>query len=190
MRVDSRDDILPTIISISYSLSSMLASLLGRCFGIGVLLVGLFGLFVLGGTGWTLDAAVAGDSVTIDEIGMFQDVNLDPGSEYRSGGPASVGGSSTAESTMTAAVVGDSIPANALFAPDDRSEAIHIGGLRFLYVISLVGAVLVAARALVGWRIEASVLALEPRQTVPVSSGEKMVPQPTRFRERRSRSRE
>lgn len=168
----------------------MLDSPLSRCFGIGVLLVGLFGLFILGGTGWSLDAAVAGDSGTIDEIGLFQNVNLDPGSEYRGVDSASIGRPVSEDSTVTASVVGDSVPANVLFAPDDRSEAIHIGGLRFLYVISLIGAVLVAARALVGWRIEASALALEPRETAPFSSGEKMVPQPTWFQEQRSRSRE
>lgn len=168
----------------------MLDSPLSRCVGIGVLLVGLFGLFVLGGAGWSLDTAVVGDSNGIDEIGLFQDVNLDPGSEYRSGSPASIDGPSTAESTVTAAVVGDSVPANVLFAPDDRSEAIHLGGLRFLYVISLVGAALVSIRALVGWRIEGKTLALEPRETAPFSSERKMDSQPARFREQQSQSRE
>ena len=168
----------------------MLRSPLGRCLGIGALLVGFVGLCALGGAGWSLDAALVGESNTIDEIGAFQAVTLDPGAEYRDGGTVAVGSSPGTDAAETASIVGESIPANALFAPEDRSESIHVGGLRFIYLVSLLGALLVAGRALVDWRFDPAAVALEPRETVPFGAGSESDGRAAPVRERRSRSRE
>jgi hypothetical protein len=143
---------------------------LRRCLGIIVLTVGLVGLFVLGGAGWSVDAAVAGDSSGADEIVVLADANFDLGADYREL-PPTVDEESASEQ-VTAAGVGDgSRIAAALIAPSDRCNDVRLGGLLYVHAISIVGAAVVAGRALVGWRIDIRGLALEPRDRLPVDPG-------------------
>ncbi|MFB1066346.1 hypothetical protein [Natrinema sp. H-ect4] len=149
----------------------MLETPLRRCLGIIVLTVGLVGLFVLGGAGWSVDAAVAGDSSGADEIVVLADANFDLGGDYRESTPVAADEESSSERVTTAGVGDGSRIAAALIAPADRRNDIRLGGLLYVHAISIVGAAVVAGRALVGWRIDIRGLALEPRDRLPVDPG-------------------
>ncbi|WP_312907637.1 hypothetical protein [Natronosalvus caseinilyticus] len=146
----------------------MLETPLHRCLGIMVLTVGLVGLFVLGGAGWSVDAAVASDSSGADEVVLFADVNFDFGANYRDVTTTVVDQDTASERVTTAGVVDSSGIAAALIAPADRNLDVRIGGLLYVHAISIVGAAVVAGRALVGWRIDIRGVALVPKEPLPV----------------------
>ncbi|WP_226042346.1 hypothetical protein [Natrinema sp. DC36] len=149
----------------------MLETPLRRCLGIIVLTVGLVGLFVLGGAGWSVDAAVAGDSSGADEIVVLADANFDIGADYRASTPAAADEGSASEQVTAAGVTDSSAIAAALIAPADRRNDVRIGDLLYVHAISIVGAAVVAGRALVDWRLDIRGLALEPRDRLPVDRG-------------------
>lgn len=151
----------------------MLETSLRRCLGIIVLTAGLVGLFVLGGAGWSVDAAVAGDSSGADEIVVLADSNFDLGANYRELPPAA--DEESASEQVTAAGVTDSFSiAAALIAPADRRDDVRIGNLLYVHAISIVGAAVVVGRALVGWRIDIRGLAFEPRNHLPIDHGHEL----------------
>ncbi|WP_312907620.1 hypothetical protein [Natronosalvus caseinilyticus] len=141
----------------------MLRDPLRRCIGITVLLVDLVGVLVLGGAGWSVDAAVADGSSGAEEIVPFEGANFNLGAEYRTPRSTASQDNVAGRSTVAGGSVDATGLANALVAPADRSGDVQIGGLLYVHAISAIGAAVVAGRALVGWRLELRGLALVPR---------------------------
>ena len=141
---------------------------LSRSLGIAVLTVGLLGSLVAGGAGWSLEAVPTDDASGPDEIVVFGGASYDLGAEYRdveaSAAQASGGTDRAATADLSAL---PSELATALIAPADRNAEPRIGGLLYAHAVSLVGAALVAGRALVGWRVDGRRLTLEPTGRLP-----------------------
>lgn len=164
-------EIMLTINRLSDEATIVLQEPLHRCVSIGVLTVGLVGLCILGGAGWSVDAALAGSSSGADEIVVLEGSNFDLGADYRGTTMPSAGEDAPAEHVTTAGV-GDSLGIGAaLIAPDDRRDDVRIGGLLYVHAISIVGAAVVAGRILVGWRIDIRGLAFEPNDRRLVDPG-------------------
>lgn len=144
---------------------------LHRCVSIGVLTVGLAGLCILGGAGWSVDAALADSSSGADEIVVLEGSNFDLGADYRGATMPSTDEDVPTGHVTTAGVGDSSGIAAALIAPDDRRDDVRIGGLLYVHAISIVGAAVVAGRILVGWRIDIRGLAFEPNDHRMVDRG-------------------
>lgn len=145
----------------------MVASPRARCAGIAVLLVGLFGLLVLGGGGWSIAGPETDASSGSNEIVVFEKTDFDLGADYRDAGVGSVADGDASERVTTAGLASVSGLADALIGPADRDKDVRIGGLPYAIAISLVGAGLVVFRGFVGWRLDIRGVALEPRVRLP-----------------------
>ncbi|QSW98214.1 hypothetical protein [Haloterrigena alkaliphila] len=156
-----------------------------RSLGIAALTAGLLGLLALGGAGWSLEAGLTDGSSDTDEIAVFEGVDLDLGADYRDVGSAAADTGATDRSVTAGVASVSTAIASDLVAPADRSEQSRIGGLLYVHIVSLLGAALVAVRALVGWRVDVRRLSLEP--TGRLSFGGSSGSEPTRRQRSRTR---
>ncbi len=116
------------------------SSLVRRSMAFGVLVTGLVGLLVLGGTDWSGLYAV-------------ESVPNEPGGER---GETSEGSTTTALEQLGVAGVSDVLRGD----PGNREP----WEVQYMYGVSLGAAVWVALRLLAHWRIDFRTLALEPRE--------------------------
>lgn len=150
-----------------------------RLVAISLLAVLLVGLFVLGGTGWPTHP-----DATPSEEALAEDYASHVGEEVQIGGTvletnptvieveSDAGNFELAVENAPAADPGEEVtlagelrPDRTIAADPGRSVVRQPWELAYMYAISVVGALLVAARILDGWRFHPRALAFEPRAT-------------------------